>query len=302
MTKTAEPPQPLIIGTALVVAGAMLFSLKGIFIKLAYQYGVDVVTLMSLRMGIALPFYVLIGCWSFFQHRQQRLTYLQTLQIFGIGIIGYYTASYLDLSGLTFIAASLERLILYMYPSMVLILSVIFLKEKITRRQIVVLCTGYVGVILFMLDGVAVPGDGLVQGSLLVLASALSFAIFILLSGKMIPNVGSVRFTTLAMTAASAAILLHYVITKGMMIPDQPIQVWGYAALIAVFSTVLPSFLMAAGIARVGASNASLLGAVGPATTAILAVYILDEPFGLAHFFGLLLVVLAVLMLAREKR
>jgi len=302
MTNTPQSDQSTLIGLICVVLGAMLFSLKGIFIKLAYQYGVDVVTLMALRMSIALPFYVIIGTWYALKHTQTRLSLGQNLSIFGVGIIGYYVASFLDLSGLTYINASLERLILYLYPSMVLILSVIFLKESITRQQIMALFIGYCGILLFMLEGTAVPGHGLYQGSLLVLASALSFAIFIILSGKLIPRVGSVRFTTIAMSAASLAILLHYSVTKGITIPSQPIQVWAYAGLIAVFSTVLPSYLMSAGIARVGASNASLMGAVGPATTALLAVYVLDEAFGVTHFLGLLLVVLAILILSRQKR
>ncbi|PCJ36393.1 MAG: hypothetical protein COA99_13285 [Moraxellaceae bacterium] len=289
-------------GLLMMLLGTICFSAKAIFVKLAYGYQIDAVTLMTLRMGISLPFYLVIGFFVLRGNAVSRLTLVDHLKIIGFGVAGYYLASLFDLTGLQYITAGFERLILFLYPTIVLLISALLLKRRILMREMIALVLGYLGILVVYLNDVQLSGDDVTIGMLWVLGSAVTFAIYIVGSGQMFSKISSMGFTVYAMSAASIAILVHFGLTR----PIQNLQVvpelWTIATIIAVACTVIPTFLMAEGIKRIGAPKAALVGSVGPAFTAIFAYFILGEVYTWVHFIGMLLVLSAVLTIGRKKQ
>ena len=291
-------------GLLLAAAGTGLFAMKSIFIKMAFQEGVDTSTLMALRMLVALPFYLGMMVWLLTKNQDRKPvpTGQQWLTVFGLGFLGYYLASFLDIEGLNHITAQLERLTLYTYPLMTTILGWLFLKDVITKRVILALFVSYAGIMLLYFHEASLEGADVTLGVLLVLGSALSFSCYIVFSKSYIGKLGSRLFTSIAMLASATYAFIHFVAT-GHSISDLfaiSNMAWVYVLLLAIVSTLIPSFMVSEAIARIGPAKASIVGTAGPVFTIILAVLLLDEPFGWYHLGGMLLVMGGVSILGKK--
>ncbi|MGB1309799.1 MAG: DMT family transporter [Leucothrix sp.] len=288
------------IGLLLAVIGMAMFGLKAIFIKLAYREGVDATTLLTLRLLFALPFYLATLCWLLFKENKSLPPSKDLAIICGLGFIGYYLSAYLDMEGLNYISTQLERLTLYTYPLLTTLLGWLLLKEVISRQVILALLLTYSGVLLLYWFEVSEVGANATKGVLYVLSAALTYACYVVFSKVYITKVGSRLFTVIAMLASIAYMSVHFSITHDLSDLNQSTVIWGYGFLLAFFSTVIPSFLLAEAIARIGPSRTSIVGTVGPIFTILLAVLLLDEPFGLTHFGGMVLVMIGVAMLGKK--
>ena len=293
-----------VIGCLFVLLGALGFSAKAVLVKLAYSYQLDAITLMVLRMTISLPFFLIVAFWSANDSRAEarRLNRQDWLMIFGLGILGYYLASLLDFLGLQYISAGLERLIIFLYPTFVVLFTAVLQRRAINRHQTVALALSYAGMVLVFIDNrAAMTASGLCLGSALVLASAIAFAFFLMGSGMMVKRIGSTRFTAYSMTVACLATGLHFVLEHGLKPLDLPTPVYSLALIMAIFSTVLPAFLMNAGIRRIGAGSAAVLSSIGPIGTLELAFLLLGETLTLAQLAGTVLVLAGVYVVSRAK-
>jgi len=292
------------LGIFFAIAGTALFSLKSIFIKLAFQEGIDATTLLALRMLIAFPFYVLVLIYAVKTRPEKAalLTKRDGVLIFGLGFLGYYLASYLDFEGLAYISAQLERLTLFTYPIMVALLSWVFFREKITLNVLASLVVSYIGVsFLFFNESPAQASGQVTLGTSLVALAALSFAIYVIFSKAFISRLGSLIFTSIAMSSSLVFILIHFFATHPVNDLNVSPKLWGLAVLLAIFSTLIPSFFTSEAINRIGATRTSIMGTLGPVVTIILAVNLLDEPFGWSQIVGLILVLFGVSLLRKSK-
>jgi len=292
------------LGITFVIIGTIAFSAKAVMIKLSYAYcaAVDPISLMMLRMVMALPFFLLVAFWTNRNTNHEPLFGKDWVAICCLGVLGYYMASLLDFKGLQYISAGLERLILFLYPTFVVLLSAIFLKRRINRSEILALMLSYAGIMFVILGTINVDSSNVITGGLLIAGSALSFALFMMGSGEMIKRIGSTRFTAYVMTVSCIVTILHYVIAHDLVLPDFPKQVYGLALMLAIISTVIPAFLMNAGIRRVGASSASIMSSIGPVSTLILACFLLGEVISNVQIIGTSIVIVSVYLLGRSKR
>lgn len=288
-------------GLVFVLLGTLCFSAKAVLVKLAYQYPIDAVTLLTLRMGLSLPFYLVIGFFVFRSDRPVSMPMADHMRVIGYGFAGYYLASLFDLMGLQYISAGLERLILYLYPTIVLLLSVVFFKRRIGSQEWLALLIGYAGILIVYVKDATVLGDSALLGMFLIFLCAITFAIYIVGSGQMIPRLGAMRFTVYAMTIACLAIIVHFLLTRPVQLLWVQWQLWVISGSIAVFCTVLPTFLMAWGIKLLGAPRAALVGTAGPVFTILLAYFVLGETFTWVHAIGTLMVIIAVSFIGRQK-
>lgn len=288
------------LGIGLTVAGAVLFSAKAIVIKLSYHYPVDPVSLQALRMTVALPLYLLVA--AFFIGPRVALSGGDRWLIAGLGLLGYYVASVLDLGGLQYVTAAMERLVLYVYPTLVLLYGRVLFGRRVSRTEWIAVAISYAGLAVVFGGEVGGGQTDVWLGGGLVLASAAAYAGFMVGSGRLIPRVGSVRFTCYAMSAAALGVATHFLLTRPLAVLDLPAPAWGLVVTLAVACTLLPSLLLAAGIARLGAERVALLGMVGPVSTLILGSWLLDEPFGLPQLAGTLLILAGVGYLSLGRR
>ncbi|HEY8034509.1 MAG TPA: DMT family transporter [Methylobacter sp.] len=298
-----------IFGYLFVLLGAFGFSAKAVLVKLAYSYShqLDAITLMVLRMAISLPFFLVVALWSANDssaktNDAQRLNRQDWLMIFGLGLLGYYIASFLDFAGLQYISAGLERLIIFLYPTFVVLFTAAGQRRAINRYQALALVLSYAGMMLVFVDNIAaMASSGLLLGSALVLASAIAFAFFLMGSGVMVKRIGSTRFTAYSMTVACLATGLHFAVQHGVKLLNLPDKVYWVALIMAVFSTVLPAFFMNAGIRRIGAGSASIISSIGPIGTLALAFLLLGETLTLSQMAGTALVLIGVYVVSRAK-
>ncbi len=285
-------------GFILASLGTTLFSVKSIFIKLAYTAGSDPESVLLLRMVIAAPFYALIAIWQWRVNSHFRQTYNSTLliKIILVGFIGYYLASLLDLMGLALISAQLERMLLFTYPIMVAILGWLFFKQPLSLKMGLALLVSYLGITLIYQQEMSFSGENTSLGTLLVTLSALSFSFYVLFSKQLIHKIGSVPFTSLAMLFSTLFMLIHYgLLMEQDIILNNEILLW--VVLLAIFSTVIPSFMISAAIGQIGPAQTGIIGTLGPLVTLVLAVSFLGEPFSYLHLAGFCLVVLGVSLL-----
>lgn len=303
-TQTITPnPRPF-IGLMFVISAAFAFSAKAVIIKIAYGYGAHItpLMLMTLRMLFALPFFVIAIFLIERKNSYTALTPKDKLHLVGLGVIGFYLAAYFDFLGLHYISASLERLVLLLYPTLVVVLSAIFLKHKITAREAIALAVSYIGIVTVFYEELSIAGTDVVLGSALILASATAFAIYLIGSGQMVKRVGAMRFTAYAMTIACVTTLIHFGIEFDATVATLPIEVYGLALLMAIISTVIPTFLMNAGIQHLGAGPASIISSLGPVMTIFLAYLILDEQLSLIQMAGATLVISGVFVVNSKKK
>ena len=281
---------------------AIAFSAKAIFVKLAYHYPVDPLTLLTLRMGFSLPMFLLLAWVAGRRAVVQSLTSRQWIAVIFLGLIGYYASSLLDFIGLQYVSAALERLILFLYPTFVVVISALFFGYRIVRRDVFALCISYCGIALVFIHDLTANQPEVVLGAMFVMASALCYAIYLVGSGQIVNRIGSLRFGAYASIVSTIGILVHFLLFRNPTFLVQPPQVLGIAALMAVFSTVLPVILMAEGIRRIGSSNASMLGAVGPISTMFMGFIFLGDPVTLFQIVGAILVLIGVLAISLKKK
>lgn len=285
-------------GVLLVFLGAVCFSTKGIFAKLAFQYGVDGLQILMLRMLFALPFYVAI-LLNEYKKKPAPIVKKDWLNVITLGLIGYYLAALFDFLGLQYVSASLERNIIFTYPTFVLIMAKVFFKRKISVIQIIAVVVCYAGILLaFYSDKAAYDSSNLTKGTIFVLLSSLTYALYLVRSDGLIKNIGTIRFTCISMIISCLAVLLHYVVVHGFDVLNFPKQVYLIGFTIAVVSTVLPSFFMANGIRLIGSSNMAIVASIGPIATIFLSYYILHERFTGLHLIGTVLVLVGVLIIS----
>ncbi|UOG92273.1 MAG: DMT family transporter [Candidatus Thiothrix sulfatifontis] len=287
-------------GLTLAIGGTALFALKSIFIKLAYAYGVDTTTLLTLRMLIALPFYAGMLLWLLRKPAVVKPLPPELLMLTGLGFMGYYLASWLDMEGLQYISAQLERLTLYTYPIMTTLLGWLFLREKITWQIVSALVLTYGGILLLYAHEAKWNTNNAMLGVTLVTLAALTFAFYVVFSKRLIGKLGSLLFTSIIMLVSTGFIFVQFLLTHALAdLGKLPLPVWGYAVLLAIFSTLLPSFMVSEAIHRIGAAKTSIVGTVGPVLTILLAVWLLGEPFGWFHLAGMALVMGGVSLLRK---
>ncbi len=292
----------LSIGYALAGVGTLLFSLKSIFIKFLYAEQLDADSVLVLRMLLSLPIYIVILIWSLRNNSLTENLKLPTVaKIFMLGFFGYYLASLLDLMGLELISAQLERLSLFTYPFMVALLGYFFFSEEITKRIIFSLVVTYAGLYVVMGQELELMGEGVVEGTLLVLGSALSFSLYVLFSKQFIKQLGSRLFTCIAMISSCAFGLLHGLIILDFSLLTVSQQAWFWLALLVVLSTVIPSFMMVEALDRIGATQTGIVGMLGPIFTIALAIYLLDESFTVGLVVGVVLMMIGVANLVKRS-
>jgi drug/metabolite transporter (DMT)-like permease len=291
----------VLLGIVFALLAAVGFSAKAILVKLAYLDGVDAVTLLALRMVFSVPFFIGVALWAWRRHAEPLDTHDRML-VLGLGLIGYYCSSFLDFLGLQYISAGLERLILFLYPTMTVILSALLYQRAIGRKVIAALVLCYAGIALVFLHDVGAKEGGIVLGASLVFASTLSYSIYLVGAGHAIGRIGAMRFTAYAMVVASAASLLQFVAMRPWSALDLPVRVYELSLAMAIFSTVLPVFLLSFAIRRIGSGSASLIGAVGPVSTIYLAYVILGESISLLQVAGSSLVLAGVLVISLNTR
>ncbi len=294
-----------IIAAITVLLGAIFFSTKAIFVKLAYQYDIDSVSLLTLRMAFAFPLFLAIGFWSF--RKKSNQTYQLSRKDWGwsiaMGLCGYYVASLFDFLGLQYISASFERIILYVYPTLVLLVSFIFFHTKIKRLHVIALLLTYVGVgIAFYENLQTMAGEDVIKGTILVFCAAITFAAYIVGSGRLLPNIGTFRYNSISMSAACLGIFVHNLGLHGFNLLDFAGSVYWISLAMAMIATVIPSFLMAEGIRVIGSSNAAIIGSIGPISTIGMAYLFLGERLGGLQWIGTFFVIAGVLLITLQKR
>lgn len=303
-----QQKRQIVTGCLFVLIAAFGFSAKSILVKLAYidSPNLDAITLMLLRMGISLPFFLIAALWSNRPSRplseNHRMRFHEGLMVIVLGILGYYLSSFLDFEGLTYISAGLERLILYLYPTLVVFLTAAYYRKAINRHQAFALLLSYAGIVLVYADHpLQTNSMSLALGSTLVACSAITFAVFMVGSGVLIKRLGSLRFTAYSMTVACVVTGLHFMVKHNTETLNLPISIYRIAAIMAIFSTVMPSFLMNAGIQRIGAGSASIISSIGPIGTLILAFFLLGEAMTWTQLAGTFLVLVGVYVVSRTK-
>ena len=300
----------LATGIILAMIGAIAFSGKAIIVKLAYRYGVDAITLIMLRMVFALPFFLAMSWWAKKSKKSrnsqkiqnsQHLTRKDWIGIVGLGVSGYYLASFLDFAGLQYITASLERLILYLNPTLVLLLGLIFAKKAIHRSQLVGMLISYTGVLLVFGKETLLQGSDVILGSALVFGSAISYAIYLFFSGEMVQRIGSMRLVGLATSVACVLCILQFVLLRPLeSVLLVPMPVITLSIFNAIACTVVPVMLVMMAIERIGSGLAAQVGMVGPMSTMAMGVLLLDEPLSTGLIAGTLLVLAGVFVVVRR--
>lgn len=289
-------------GVALAIVGTLVFSFRPILVKLVYvTYPVSPVTLLFLRMSISLPFFLVVAWWL--RGEEPRLTRLDWAKVAALGFIGYYAASFLDFIGLKYVGAGIGRLILYLYPTLVLLISFVFLHRRPTRRQLTALVITYAGVALILSSQAQAGAEGrlFLMGASFVFASSLFYATYLVAGGEMVKRIGSMRFTAYSMAVATLPAVVQFFALEPVSALDLPDKVWLYAILLATFTTVLPLFIQAEALRRIGAAEFALIGALGPVSVAVTSALGLDERFTLMQAFGGALVIFGVLLVSVKR-
>ena len=283
----------------MAIIGSVLFSAKGVVVKLHYRHQVDAMTVLALRMLFSLPFFAAVA-W-FEMHRREALSGRDRWRIVLLGLVGYYLSSYLDFIGLRYISAGLERLILFLTPSFVLLMSVFLLKKRVSLVEWLALAICYGGTVLVFLHDAQRGGQDVWLGGAFVLGSAVFYGMYLLFSGELVRRVGTLRLVSYVMCISTFASVGQFLLLRPLQMLVQPAEVYQLSLINAVFCTVLPVFITMMAIARVGAPVASLAGMIGPVSTLFLAAWILDEPITAIQLLGTVLVLAGIYLLSTKK-
>lgn len=287
-------------GLCLAGLGAVFFSAKAIVAKLLYAQGLDAVAVIALRMLLAAPVFVAIALWTC--ARSPRLSRRDLLRVAMLGLVGYYASSMLDFMGLQYISAGLERLILFLTPTFVLLFGMLVFGRRVNAMQWLSMGFAYAGIVLVFQHDVALGGAQVVLGAGLVLGAALLYAIYLLYSGELIQRIGTLRLVALAMSVSSVlSVGQYFVLREPMSLFRHSAEVWSLSLLNAVACTVLPVLLTMFGVARVGAGSAAQAGMIGPVSTLFLAFWILGEPITSLQLAGTALVMIGIFLLSTRR-
>jgi drug/metabolite transporter (DMT)-like permease len=297
-----------VLGVALALLGAAFFATKGIFIKLALGIGIDTLTTLTWRMIVSVPIFVTLGVLGYRRKRAAMgpatpvLTRATLLQAMGVGLLGYYVASYLDFSALGYITAQLDRLILLTYPFFVLLFGAVFFRRRVTPLMLGSLVVSYIGIALIFATDFAIEGDNVVLGSLLVFGSAVVYAAYQILAKPLIDRLGAQLFTSIAMSAAGPAVIVHFLVTH----PVSGLAIDGYGLVlmlaVGVISTVLPAYCISSAIGMIGPERTAIIGNISPVVTVSLAITVLGELFTPWHAAGTALVLIGVWLFGRKAK
>lgn len=303
-TATADPHQhlarpALVAGLAIAIGGAVLFSTKAVVAKLLYRYHIDAVTLIAFRMLFSLPVFAAVAFWK--MRTEAPLSAADRWRLVGLGLIGYYLSSFLDFLGLQYISVGLERLILFLTPTFVLLITSVFLKRHISRAEWLALVLAYCGIVLVFVHDLTGGAGNTVAGSLLVLGSALSYALYLLLSGELVKRIGSLRLVAYAMCVSSAACIVQFFVLRPASLLVQPMPVYWLSLVNGIFCTIFPVFMTMVAVQRIGAATASQAGMIGPVSTLFLGALVLGEPITGVQLAGTVLVLAGIYMLSKRK-
>lgn len=289
--------QNALLGITFAALSAIGFSTKAILVKLAYASPVDAITLLALRMAFSVPFFIAAALWSRSNHTTP-LAQRDWMAVLALGLIGYYLSSLLDFSGLQYISAGLERLILFLYPTMVVLLSAAIFKRSIGRWEIVALALSYAGIALVFMHDASGNQSDIALGASMVFVSTLTYSVYLVGAGHFIARIGATRFTAYAMMVASAATLLQFALTHPVSALELPTRVYGLGFAMAIFSTVLPVFMLSTGIRLIGSGHTALVGSIGPVATIFMAHLVLGEAISVQQIGGAILVLAGVLAIS----
>ncbi len=292
-----------LVGIVFIIIAALAFSSKAIAIKLAYGYGelVSPIILLTLRMAIALPFFLFSIYLIERKSNLPRLESKDIARLMALGLIGFYLAAYLDFVGLSYITASLERLILLLYPSFVVLITALLKRKRVSLKEAIALGVSYIGFIIVFAQELSFSEPNIVLGSIFVFGSALAFAIYFIGNGVLIGKLGAKRCTAYAMTFACIATNLHFAASYDPVIFALPAEVYGLALFMALVCTVLPTFFMAAGIQCIGVNSAAIISSLGPIMTLVLAYFFLNETLTPQQMAGAALVIIGIFVVTKRK-
>ncbi len=290
MTAAPKSRKYFMGGVLIALLGAICFSTKAIFVKLAYRdTTVDAITLLALRMVFSLPFFAISAYASSSKETNVKFTTRQWVSVAVIGCLGYYISSLLDFLGLQYVTAGIERLILFIYPTLVMLMSSLIFKEKIKPIQWVALVITYVGLLIAFFSEVdlqSTQSSNFILGSVLIFICAFTYAAYIVGSGRLIPMVGAAKFNSYAMSFASIGVLFHFFLNSNISLWGFPSLVYVYSFLMAILSTVVPSYMVVEGIKRIGSDNTAIVGSIGPVSTLVLAYFFLQETISPFQIMG----------------
>ena len=286
-------------GLLLAAAGSIAFSGKAIIVKLAYRYGVDAVTLIMLRMLFALPIFAVMAWWA--SRGKPPLTRKDWIGVAGLGFSGYYLASFLDFAGLAYISASLERLILYLNPTLVMLLGLVLYQRRVKAKQIIGMAISYGGVALVFGHEITLLGADAAWGALLVFLSAVSYAVYLVYSGELVKRLGALRLVGLATTVACLCCLLQFLVLRPLTAAVVAPEVIWLSVLNATVCTAVPVLLVMMAIERLGPSLVAQTGMIGPMSTILMGVLILGEPFTAWVAAGSALVIAGIFVFTRAR-
>jgi len=301
-TPVQHPTNTPISAIAITLAGVFLFATKAIIVKLGYREDMNAATMLLLRMSFALPFYLTILFWGNNKALFKDLKLNDHFKIIVLGVVGYYLSSYLDFEGLHYISANLERLILFAYPTLVVIISALFLKKPITKTQIVAIAITYLGIFITFFEHVVIETTtSTLWGVGLVFGSALTYAIYLVGSSELLKRVGAVFYTAYSMVVSTICVLIHSIFAEIKPLAEISDKVYVYGFLMAIFSTIVPSFLIAHSLKKIGASKMSIIGSIGPVFTIVLSYFLLQETLSVYQYVGGTVILFGVYWVSSKK-
>jgi drug/metabolite transporter (DMT)-like permease len=298
ITDSAPARAAYLGGLGIAIGGAILFSTKAVVAKLLYRYHIDAVTLIAFRMIFSLPVFAAVAIWK--MRTEAPLTAGDRWRLIGLGLVGYYLSSFLDFLGLQYISVGLERLILFLTPTFVLLISSTVLKQHISRKQWLALLTSYCGIVFVFLHDLNGGASNVALGATLVTGSAAAYAVYLLLSGEMVKRLGALRLVSYAMCVSSVACIGQFFLLRPASGLIQPLPVYGLSLVNGILCTVMPVFMTMAAVERIGAGTASQAGMIGPVSTLFLGALILGEPVTSWQLGGTALVLAGIYLLSKK--
>lgn len=294
-----------LFGFLIALVGALLFSTKAIIVKKAFvDVKADALTLLTLRMIFSLPFYLIAAFVVSSSKSNKKMTAKEWIIVILLGMFGYYLSSFLDFVGLQYISAGLERLILFLYPTFVVLINAYLFKEKIKGKVIWALILSYFGIAIAYIGELQIDtgNPNFYWGSLLIFLCAITFAIYIAGSGYIIPKIGASKFTAYALLCSTAGVFVHYIARGDYSTLQNSMNLWWYGILLAVVATVIPTFLLSSATKKIGASNVAIISSIGPVSTILQAHFILDEPIFAEQILGTAMILAGVLLLSVKSK
>jgi drug/metabolite transporter (DMT)-like permease len=305
MEKTNLKHTASLVGFLIAFTGSLLFSTKAIIVKKAFaDINADALTLLTLRMIFSLPFYLVAAFFISSNKANKKMTAKEWIVIIILGTAGYYLSSLLDFLGLQYISAGLERLILFLYPSFVVLINAFLFKEKIKGIVIWALVLSYLGILIAYFGELQIDtgNPNFYWGSFLIFLCSITFAIYIAGSGYIIPKVGASKFTAYALLCSTAGVFIHYVLKGNYKPLQESTDLWWYGILLAVVATVIPTFMLSSATKKIGASKVAIISSIGPVSTILQAHFILGEPIFTEQIIGTLMILAGVLLLSVKTK